>query len=636
MNSIAFFWSTVVGFDLLILFEYLYDKTKGRGLYEVRDAWANIAMYWGSVLVHILWAGPLYLLYAGVHQFALFKIEPDWQAWLLLLFLEDLCFYWFHRASHRVRLLWAAHVNHHSSRQFNLTVALRQTWTPFLGVLFWLPLPLLGFAPAMVLLMQAISLLYQSLMHTRLFGDFGPVGLLLNTPAHHRVHHGVNPEYIDKNYAGVFIIWDRFFGTFQAERAPVRYGITRDIDSQSPLRIAFHEYGAIVQDIRNSWKQGLISLVRPPGWVSRSERERAESSSRSVDPVDDAHAIVLLFACALFTLVFLSPHLFPVRNFAPVVYLLAVAALAFCLWRTGGARTFRLAAIFFLIVILIFPVVYTGFFERAPALEILAAVWNVFLCAKTVSILRGARVRNVSFTHVLYFLCFSPELNFYFFKAQASRPVRFTLRLWRGPLRIAAGGLLLVFLLGGGTAVHPDLYIPLTWIGAGWTDWRAWVPPVLKGLSLYLFARGGLLYATDFFNAFGFRLPPAPRSPLRAPDPLTFWRRFYAPAWRVPRAPVAVGGSREASVPAVFAFFFFAGIALEYFLMIAATSYRPGWAGLFFLTQGVLAALALVASRRFRRSRPSRPRLALGAVLNVTQLVVSSVLFFQAWDGLFV
>lgn len=255
---------TLIGVELLVV------KRQGRQLYETRDTLACLAMGLGNVAVNLPWKAAALGLSLWLWQFRLFEIPPGaWWGWLLLLFAEDFCYYWFHRVHHESRFAWAAHINHHSSQHFNLAVALRQSWTtPFTGLIFWLPLPLLGFHPLMILTQQAISLIYQFWIHTQTISRLGPLEWVLNTPSHHRVHHGVNREYIDRNYGGIFIIWDRLFGTFEAEREKVRYGIIHQLDTFNPVRIAFHEWVALIRDLRNaqSWRQTLGYIFRHPGW----------------------------------------------------------------------------------------------------------------------------------------------------------------------------------------------------------------------------------------------------------------------------------------------------------------------------------------------------------------------------------
>jgi sterol desaturase/sphingolipid hydroxylase (fatty acid hydroxylase superfamily) len=243
-----------------------HAKAKG---YEQRDTAASLTMGLANVIVSgLLKLVPL-PLFVVLYDHRIADIGGAWWTWIVLLFAEDLCYYWFHRVHHEVRLFWGAHVNHHSSRYFNLSTALRQPLlTPLTGPIFWAPLPLIGFAPWMVLTAQAWSLLYQFWLHTEVVDRLGPLEWVMNTPSHHRVHHGKNVAYLDKNHAGIFILWDRLFGTFAQEAEPVVYGLTKDIQTFNPLRIAFHELAAIGRDVRNAPTLGakLGYTFAPPGW----------------------------------------------------------------------------------------------------------------------------------------------------------------------------------------------------------------------------------------------------------------------------------------------------------------------------------------------------------------------------------
>jgi sterol desaturase/sphingolipid hydroxylase (fatty acid hydroxylase superfamily) len=239
--------------------------------YERRDTRASLSM---GLLNVIISAGAKFLsipLFAVLYEHRIAQLgQPDlWWSWLVLLFAEDCCYYWFHRLHHEVRLLWAAHVNHHSSRYYNLSTALRQTLlTPLTGPLFWTPLAILGYPPWMILTAQAWSLLYQFWLHTEAIDRLGPLELVLNTPSHHRVHHGKNVQYLDRNHGGILIIWDRLFGTFEPEGERVVYGLTKDITSFNPLVIGFHEVAAIARDVARapSARAKLGYLLAPPGW----------------------------------------------------------------------------------------------------------------------------------------------------------------------------------------------------------------------------------------------------------------------------------------------------------------------------------------------------------------------------------
>jgi sterol desaturase/sphingolipid hydroxylase (fatty acid hydroxylase superfamily) len=259
-------------FALSMLVELWHARRRGAAhVYESRDAWASIAMGFGSVVVGVPFKLVFVYLLGLLYEHRLFTIEPNALGYVALFFAEDLCYYWSHRINHEVRLFWAAHVNHHSSTHYNLATAVRQSWTqPYLMWVFWLPLPLLGFAPHLIVLQMAISLIYQFFIHTQEVDRLGPLEWVLNTPSHHRVHHAVNVRYLDKNHAGILIIWDRMFGSFVAERAddPPVYGITKNIETFNPLRIASHEWVALFRDVRRAPRfiDKLRYLFSPPGY----------------------------------------------------------------------------------------------------------------------------------------------------------------------------------------------------------------------------------------------------------------------------------------------------------------------------------------------------------------------------------
>ncbi len=194
--------------------------------------------------------------------------------WVAALLVDDLVFYWAHRFSHEIRFFWATHEAHHSSEQYTLTTALRQPWTEPLAMVFWIPMPLLGFRPEMIIASHAISLLYQYWIHTELIDRLGPLEWIMNTPSHHRVHHGSNPRYIDKNHAGIFIVWDRLFGTFQLEDEKPVYGLTRALLKKDVLHASFHEWIAIARDVRlaGSLRERLSAVFGRTGRIAVAAR----------------------------------------------------------------------------------------------------------------------------------------------------------------------------------------------------------------------------------------------------------------------------------------------------------------------------------------------------------------------------
>ncbi|MDB4957306.1 MAG: Sterol desaturase [Myxococcales bacterium] len=284
MSNLILF--SIPAFIIAMVLEALWTRRHPEVVgYEARDTAAslslgltNVVISGGAKLLSIPFFAVLY-----EHRVANLGQPGMWWSWLAILFLEDHSYYWFHRLHHEVRFLWAAHVNHHSSQRYNLSTALRQPLlTPFTGPIFWAPLALLGYPPWMILTAQAWSLLYQFWLHTEAVGKLGPIEWVMNTPSHHRVHHGKNVQYLDRNHAGVFIIWDRLFGTFEAEGERVRYGLTKDIDSFNPLVIGFHEFAGIGRDVARAptafAKLGYI--FAPPGWSHDGSSKTARELQR--------------------------------------------------------------------------------------------------------------------------------------------------------------------------------------------------------------------------------------------------------------------------------------------------------------------------------------------------------------------
>ena len=268
MSTIVYY--AIPFFALTLLLEILALRRRSDLVgYEPRDAWASLAMGVGNVIFSALVKTAVVPFYFFIYSFALFEIESSVWSFAVLFVAEDCCYYWFHRFHHESRFFWAAHVNHHSSRYYNLSTALRQSWTtPITGSLFWAPLALIGFAPGMVLTAQAISLLYQYWLHTELIRKLGAFEWIFNTPSHHRVHHGRNPQYLDRNYAGILIVWDRLFGSFEPEVEVVDYGLTKNLESFNPIAIAFHEWRAIAGDLlqARSIRECWGTVFRAPGW----------------------------------------------------------------------------------------------------------------------------------------------------------------------------------------------------------------------------------------------------------------------------------------------------------------------------------------------------------------------------------
>lgn len=269
----------IPGFVILLVVEVIVTANLQKDYYDAKDTISSLAMGIGNVIVGFVGKAIVFGTYSLVYQFRLFTVDmTHWWAWLVLFFADDFSYYWFHRISHSSRYFWASHVVHHSSIKYNLGTALRQTWTGNItgAFIFWMWLPLIGFSPIAVMTMQAISLLYQFWIHTEHINKFPtPIEYIFNTPSHHRVHHGSDLNYLDKNHAGVLIIWDRMFGTFELERNRPTYGLTTNVGSHNPVRIAFHEWIAIGQDVRraNSFRAALGYIFGPPGWSHDGSRK---------------------------------------------------------------------------------------------------------------------------------------------------------------------------------------------------------------------------------------------------------------------------------------------------------------------------------------------------------------------------
>ena len=213
--------------------------------YDKKDAWNNILIGFVSVAFGTVFGFIQFFFYEFLYNnLAPFQMPMNtvW-AWVLLVFIDDFAYYWFHRVSHEMRFMWNFHVVHHSSNQYNLSVAVRQSW--FGGIAHWIfyvPVALVGFPFWAFVLVHGLNLIYQFWIHTKAIKKMGWLEYVLNTPSHHRVHHGVNDQYLDKNYAGIFIIWDRLFGTFTEEKEEVRYGITKPLESYNCVWINTHSW----------------------------------------------------------------------------------------------------------------------------------------------------------------------------------------------------------------------------------------------------------------------------------------------------------------------------------------------------------------------------------------------------------
>jgi len=270
----------IPAFIALIVAEMIYGRLTGRARYEPVDTAASLVMGLGNTISGVALGFIGVAWFTFIEQWAVFDIGYVWWAFVLAFVLDDFVYYWAHRFAHTVRWWWADHVIHHSSQHYNLSTALRQPWLSPLTlkfIIFGSWLVLIGFPPAMIAFVGALNLVYQFWIHTEAIGKLpAPIEAVMNTPSHHRVHHGTNPRYLDRNHAGVFIIWDRMFGTFEPEHDddPVRYGIVRNLGTDNPIKICLHEWLGIIRDVAaaKTWRERLGYVFGPPGWSPDGSR----------------------------------------------------------------------------------------------------------------------------------------------------------------------------------------------------------------------------------------------------------------------------------------------------------------------------------------------------------------------------
>lgn len=274
-------------FFILILIELSYSFYKKLGYYRLNDSISNLSQGTGQQLLDIFMKASLFFGYTYIYtNWRFFTIQTTWIVAILLFIGVDFFYYWFHRMSHQVNALWAAHIVHHQSEEYNLTVALRQSWIQgWFSWVFYLPLAFLGFNPILFLTISSLVTLYQFWIHTKAIKHLGFLEYILNTPSHHRVHHGSNPKYIDKNHAGTLIIWDKMFGTFQKEEEEVVYGITKPLASWNPIWANLHYWNELLASAKkaSSFKDKVKIFIMPPGWQPAELGGRQYAPDISID-----------------------------------------------------------------------------------------------------------------------------------------------------------------------------------------------------------------------------------------------------------------------------------------------------------------------------------------------------------------
>ncbi|NLG45424.1 sterol desaturase family protein [Gordonia sp. (in: high G+C Gram-positive bacteria)] len=264
------------------------DDRPAKGAYDFKDSRASLLMGVVSIGTSAFWQFIALFAYVALFTYvAPWQLPANaWYTWVIAFVALDLLFYFSHRISHRVRVVWATHQAHHSSEYYNFATALRQKWNGTAGIIMWLPLPLLGVPPAVVFGVYSMNLLYQFWVHTERIGTmWKPFEFVMNTPSHHRVHHGRDAEYLDRNYGGVFILWDRLFGTFKQETFRPHYGLTKPVETYNIWTLQTHEYVTMGRDVRHAptLRAKLGYIFGPPGWAPDTT-----TSPTTTAPVDAA------------------------------------------------------------------------------------------------------------------------------------------------------------------------------------------------------------------------------------------------------------------------------------------------------------------------------------------------------------
>jgi sterol desaturase/sphingolipid hydroxylase (fatty acid hydroxylase superfamily) len=245
----------------LMVLEVLIITFKQKKKYEKKDFFASASIGLGNVIISALVKSGIFLFVLSFYNLTPLQMPHTWWSYLLCFVVLDFCRYWAHRISHEQRFWWATHVTHHSSEYLNWSTAMRVSWTQQIKIVFFLPVPLMGFDPIIFLVCHQIAIIFQFWVHTEIIPKLHPfIEYIFVTPSHHRVHHAKNPRYIDKNYGSTFIIWDRMFSTFEEETEKPVYGITKAVNSYNPVFLNFHEWIDIFKDAKSS--KSFKELIR--------------------------------------------------------------------------------------------------------------------------------------------------------------------------------------------------------------------------------------------------------------------------------------------------------------------------------------------------------------------------------------
>lgn len=340
--------SAIVVFSLLIAIEFAYGLAVNRNNYRLNDAISSLSQgalsQVASVFTQLFQIGIYTAVFSSITLFHHDAFWSQWVGYLIAVIAYDFCDYWLHRTSHEVAVFWAAHVVHHQSQEFNFTTALRQeSFYPVMGFPFFLPLAIFGIPPSTFAIAGFVVLFYQFWIHTEHIGKLGWLDRIFSTPSNHRVHHAVNPQYVDKNYGAIFIIWDRLFGTYAAEKEKCAYGTIEPLNSWDPVWSVAHVFWKLLKDAMatRSWKDKLKIWFMPPGWKPHDLIASVPQpiASAEANPLYDPpmNRYIVWFASAHFIVLFVGLFLFLwYEDTLPMALLVGISAQIIAgLWVVG-------------------------------------------------------------------------------------------------------------------------------------------------------------------------------------------------------------------------------------------------------------------------------------------------------------
>lgn len=286
-------WAAPAMFFFVII-EYAISYWQGRQYYEKKETFGSIWVGIGNVVIGAALKLAIFTVLVWIYNVIPWRMELQWWTFIPCYIIFDFCSYWAHNISHRQRFWWATHVAHHSGEYYNLTVSFRLSWVQYIKIIFFLPVSLIGFHPIIIFVTNQIAVLFQFWVHTEYIRKLHPIiEYVFATPSNHRVHHGSQEKYINKNYGATFIIWDRIFGTYQEEDEKAEYGLTHNIEHKgNPFHINFHEYADMIRDVRNAstFREKLFFIFGNP--IDIALRKKAQAEKTSVEEEEELESLV--------------------------------------------------------------------------------------------------------------------------------------------------------------------------------------------------------------------------------------------------------------------------------------------------------------------------------------------------------